>query len=701
MPPMPRHAPGASTSLAEWLRVPRPEAEPGIWRYGHRPKLAQEPDRIDDRQLLGGALLALLVALLVWSLITNGYIPVLGWLYGLFPNSWAWGGESHSLLGKLLFNYCIYAVLLVPLFWVAGRAGRWPEVWRRHVRKRFRGGDETASARNASAAGSAAGPNSAPKNGETAAPADHALGPDDPAFWPGVRGAGEHAAADLLTAEVRAGRMNDVDYARIAMEWRAVEAQPERRQRFTAEVMSRAAAAFVHPSAARDLPSRVARHDLRTGQVRLGSVPDVERNPYRYRGTALALEPGLLSTSLLAVGPSGAGKTAKVVRPVVETLALQALAGRTALVAAGPAGSGLGPDSAFDVVIKLGHPDSAYDLDLYGGTTDPDEAAAVLAEALVGDDPQTDPRRAATALAQLIGPYRAAHGRFPPVPELRELLDGVPVALAALREACESSGSHVAGAALRELDARERQSSRADDPGRLLADRVALLDRPAFAGFFDTSGESRPFSMRALEHAVRVRIDLPDRGHAEASRLLSRLLLAQFSACVAARDDRSHFACLVLDDATHAITESAVREIQRLRSANAGVLLALRTLADVPENLRTALLGAVGCRVVMAGVNTWDGEVFAQAWGRDWVQTEDVTHTPDYHGGLVTRWVRGIRALFTGVRATTQSVTVRTVQRERWSASDLANDLPPGHAVLSLTTVRGERTPPILAELGE
>ncbi|WP_314176971.1 ATP-binding protein [Streptomyces winkii] len=688
VPPEPSHAPGPDSRLADWLRMPRPEAEPGIWRYGHKVRPPEDPDRVGDRQLLGGALLALLVAVFVWSMFANKYPPVFDWIYGVFPESWAWGGESESALGAFFFNYVIvYGIVLTPLLYIAGRAGRWPEVWRRYV------GGRSGTRPGARAADLA--------NRRVVAEKADAAGSGDPVSWPEVRDAGEHAAADALAAEVSSGRMNDVDYARISKEWQAVRAQPARRPSFTAEVLDRAAAAFAHPSGARDLPARTARHDLLTGQVRLGSAPDVERNPYRYRGTALALAPELLSTSLLVVGPSAAGKTSKVARPVVETLALQALVGRTAVVAVGPPGAGLGPESAFDVVIKLGSPDSAHDLDLYSGTTDPDEAAAVLAEALVGDDPQADPRRAATVLAQLIGPYRAAHGRFPSVPALRELLDGVPVALAALREACKEAGPHTAGTALRELDARERQSSREDDPGRLLADRVAVLDRPAFAGFFDTAADARPFSMRALEHAVRVRIDLPERGHAEASRLLSRLLLAQFSACAVARADSSRFACLVLDDATHTLTPASVREIQRLRTANAGVVLGLRSLADVPEHLRSAALGAVGCRVVLSGVNTWDGEVFAQAWGREWVQTEDVTHAPDFHGGLLTRWVRGIRTLFTGVRATTRSVTVRRVQRERWSASDLANDLPPGHAVLSLTTVRGERTPPILAELGE
>ncbi|MDG4866253.1 ATP-binding protein, partial [Streptomyces sp. T-3] len=196
-------------------------------------------------------------------------------------------------------------------------------------------------------------------------------------------------------------------------------------------------------------------------------------------------------------------------------------------------------------------------------------AAAVLAEALVGDlaDPQPggDSRRSTTVLAQLLGPFHTVHARFPGVPELRELLDGAPVPLGNLRKALDEGGHH---AMVRELDARDRQSGTPGDPGRLLADRIALLDRPAFAGFFDTSGQGSPFSLRALDHPVRVRVDLPERGHADASRILARLILAQFTASAAHREDRSLFACLVLDDASRTVTPEAVRAVQRLRSAN-------------------------------------------------------------------------------------------------------------------------------------
>jgi hypothetical protein len=44
-------------------------------------------------------------------------------------------------------------------------------------------------------------------------------------------------------------------------------------------------------------------------------------------------------------------------------------------------------------------------------------------------------------------------------------------------------------------------------------------------------------------------------------------------------------------------------------------------------------------------------------------------------------------------------VTTRKVERRRWSASDLAQVLPRGHAVVSLTSVDGTQVPPLLIRL--
>ncbi|MFJ6760150.1 ATP-binding protein [Streptomyces sp. NPDC091273] len=673
LPPKPTHAPSAGPTLGDWLRFPRSPDGPGVWTYGHVPRAAEEPEETPTRQLISGALISLLAGLLLWSLLWNGYLGGF-WLWPLYmftPDSWA------GTLPSVVASYVWYAVVATILVIGFGRLGRWPELGRRALRSRA-----ARPLRSAGPAGPVAG------------------GPDDPARWPQLRDVGMGEAADRLEGEAGGGRMNDVDYARIRRAWDSVRVDPSRMRAFGDAVRDKGAGACVHPSGARDLPVRAARHDLLARQVLLGTVEDGVRNPYARRGTGFALDPDVLGTSLLAVGPSGSGKTRRLVRPVVESLALQALAGQAAVVAVGAAGTQLGPDDAYDVVVRIGDPASVYDLDLYGGATDPDEAATLLAEAFVGDVPGMDVRRAATALAQLLGPFRAAYGRFPAVPELRELLDQVPAAFEALRRDLGPVGGGQQ-AMLRELDARTRQHGAHGDPGPALADRVALLDRPAFAGFFDTTGQGRPFSLRALEHPLRVRVDLPERGHADASRILARLLLAQFNASVAARSDRSLFAFLALDDASRTLTAETVRGVQRLRSAHAGVLLTLRTLDDVPEALRTPLLGAVGCRMAFSGVTTWDGKRFAEAWGTEWVETRDVTHRTVFADQPLTRAMHAFRKLVTGKAVTTDAVTVRQVERERWSASDLAHSVPPGHAVLSLTSVRGERAAPLLVRLAE
>ncbi|MDX3644196.1 ATP-binding protein [Streptomyces sp. MB09-02B] len=682
VPPMPTGAPGApgmpgvpprpdGNAFLSWLRTPRPDAAPGVWRFGHRPRPEEEPETVPARQLLGGALIAFLVGWLIWSLLWNGYLG--GWwlvpLYAMIPDSWA---PAHSYSAVVL-SYVWYAVVALAIMIGVGRLGRWGEVWRRYGASRFR----------------------QPRERQVVPPPQ-----DDPAQWNPLREAGAGEAAERLVAEAGAGLMRDVDHARIMRAWQGVRSGRHSLATFTGAVLKDGAAACLHPSGERDLPARLARHDLVTGQVRLGGTVDDPRNPYAYRGTGLALGPDLLGTSLLAVGPAGSGKTGSVVWPVAESLCLHALAGRAAVVVVGAAGAGLGPVDAYDVVVRIGNPESVYDLDLYGGTTDPDEAAAVLAEALVGDladpHPGGDSRRSTTVLAQLLGPFKAVHGRFPSVPQLRQLLDGAPGPLGELREGLQDAGQE---SLLRELDARERQLAHPGDLGALLADRVALLDRPAFAGFFDTSGQSRPFSLRALDHPVRVRIDLPERGHADASRILARLVLAQFTASVAVREDRSLFACLVLDDATGVVTPEAVRGIQRLRSTNAGAVLTLRTLDDVPRPLRGPLLGATGCRMALSGLTPWDGQDFAEVWGKEWTEARDVTDRQIIADSPAGKAWHALRRVMTGHAPTARAVTVRQVERERWSASELAHGVPPGHAVLSLTNVRGEHAPPLLVDL--
>ncbi|MFF2999345.1 ATP/GTP-binding protein [Streptomyces sp. NPDC057950] len=625
----------------------------------------------------GRAVIAAVAALVTLTLVWPEAFPGVGWdplpIVDPVLSLVALIAGGHEVFRSATLTYGVYTVITVLVLLPFAKLGGWWPL----ARERF-------GSRSAPAAAPAP---SAEPPGASGAPAE----------WPELRATGQHKAADLLSSEVLSERMNDVDCARILRAWTSAK-RDGRLAVFSDTVLRRGAAAWTHPSGARDLPSRAAPHDLLAAQVRLGRWVARERTPLAYSGAGAALDPATLGTSLLAVGPAGSGKTRHLVRPVVESLGLQALTARCAVVAVAAAGTPVGPDTSYDVVVKLGDPESVHDLDLYADCDDSDEAAALLAEGLVGSVDGVDVRRAATALAQLLGPYRTLHGTFPTIPVLRELLEGVPAVVEPLRQGL-SAGGHPA--MLRELEARLRQKGGSNDPGPVLADRLALLDRPVFSDFFGAGGSARPFSLRAVaHHPLRVRIDLPERGYEEASQLITRLLLAQFATVVRGGGERGHFACLVLDDATGALTAGTVRRIQGFRAQNAGVVLALRTIGDIPEALHGPLYGAVGCRMAFSGVTTWDGGRFAESWGTEWVEARDVAQHTVFADQPMTRAIHALRKLVTGKAVTTDAVTVRQVEREHWSASELAHAVPPGHAVLSLTSVKGEHAPPLLVDLG-
>ncbi|WP_053112047.1 hypothetical protein [Kitasatospora sp. MY 5-36] len=675
--PLPHQRPAAGTSsfdLATWACAPRPDADPGVYRLGYR---RVDPERAEAAKVATWPLLlrAGLNAVVAWFAYLYGtqlltYVLVwFGGQTGIGPL--ASPSESEAMFTLLVANILVIAVVIK----IFGRMGRWPEVWRRYVAPLL---SRTVTEEQ-------------PVE-EDAPGAVEAVRGQDP--WDGLRRGGAAEAAVRLEGEA----VGDVDYVRIRRAWESAQADPVFVPAFTEQVASRGAAAFAHPSEARELPGRAERHDLLLGQVRLGTAQDVPKNPLGHRAAGFALDPAVLGTSLLAVGPAGTGKTARLARPVAEALCLQALSGTACAVVVGAADADLGPDSWYDVVIAPGDPSSLYGLDLYGAARDPDEAAARLAEALLPDELTARAEHARTALQQVVGPFHAAYGRYPGVRELRALLAGEPDVLAALVKALGVAGRLAVHE--RDLEYRERQRDRADDPGALLADRLALLERPAFEGAFATDSTGRPpFAMRVLDHPLRVRVKLPERSHPEAARMLSRLVVGQFVQAAGAREDRSLFAGLVVDDASAALDAAAVRGLQRMRGANAGAVLLLRTLVDLPEALRAPLFGAVGCRMAFPGIAPWDGKLFSEAWGTHLVQETAVTHTPDTSGGVIRRAGRVGRKALSGTTAQTESVTTRDVERLRWSPSDLAHALPAGHAVVSLTAVSGEQVPPLLVDL--
>ncbi|WP_052439546.1 hypothetical protein [Streptacidiphilus jiangxiensis] len=662
-----------------WVSAKRHRTPPAIFSLGPEPRPSDPKTLADDAipgwKLILRAALNFLVALEIFMWLTGG---ALVWALGFVWPALIKAAGQEEFWATTLLNLLYVPVALILVF-VFGRMGRWKAVWRRY--------GSPAWSRLRGVAVPTAGP---------------VRGPVEPVdVWGPLRVVADPGTLALLDAETAQGLVGDVDHQRLLGALERVRQEPERLAALLGAVREHGAVACAHPSGARDLPGRSLAHDLLSRQLRLGAAENVPKNPAGYRGADIALDPLLLGTSLLAVGPAGSGKTTRLTRPVAEALCLQALTGSAVVVVVGAADADLGPAAWYDVVVAPGDPQAGYGLDLFGGAAHADEAAARLADALLPDELALRTESARLALQQIVGPFESGYGRLPGVRELVLLLRGEEQAWAGLLAAVRGSG--MLDRHQHELAQRERMHGLADDPGTLLADRLALLDRPVFAGCFNPSaGDRAPlplFALRALDHPLRVRIALPDHSHPEAARILARLAVGQFLHAAASRADRSLFAGLVVDDASAAVDTHAVRGLQRLRAANAGAVLGLRTLVDLPESLRAPLFGAVGGRMAFPGLAPWDGKLFEEAWGTVWVDERDVTRSLDTSGGVVRRSFRGMRALLEGERAQTESVTTRKVERRRWSASDLAQVLPRGHAVVSLTSVDGTQVPPLLVRL--
>jgi hypothetical protein len=504
--------------------------------------------------------------------------------------------------------------------------------------------------------------------------------PPKPDMWVDLRQAGHVAAASRLDVAADHGELTDVDYVRVVRVIRQARGDDERLRAVAAEIEDSGAHAWLHPSGQRDLPARLGEHDLMTGQVRLGVASASAKNPATHAGQTFALDAEVLRTSLLVIGPTGSGKTRSFARPIVELLGLQTLTNMASVVVIDPHGDYALP-GFFDVDIDPLDPDSQWGFDLFGGARNPAEAADRLAGALLppGVEPEAD-AAAHNGLDAALSWFREREGRYPTLKELiAELTEGGP---------------------------------------RLLVERLRLLDRPALVELFDGRGGQK-FSMREIDRPMRVRIALPEGAYPQAARILARLAVSQFVQTVSAPDvDRSIFKGLIVDDAGRFVDEYVVQGLQRARAANAGLILLAQSMREFPEDLRATVFANTGCKAVFAGIDPQDASYIADFWGKQWVAETTVTTGqenttrsgtitgPPERGRSVKSMGRNARrpgqllALTGGSSVAQQrSVATRPVERYVWSPSEIINEIPTGHALVSLSTAEGFRTPPVLVDL--
>lgn len=76
LPPLPPRSPAAVFDVRHWLRAHRADAEPGLWRYGYRPRPAGGSAEVPTRALVVGALISIVCGVFAWAVWRTDYIAV-------------------------------------------------------------------------------------------------------------------------------------------------------------------------------------------------------------------------------------------------------------------------------------------------------------------------------------------------------------------------------------------------------------------------------------------------------------------------------------------------------------------------------------------------------------------------------------------------------------------------------------------------
>lgn len=192
-----------------------------------------------------------------------------------------------------------------------------------------------------------------------------------------------------------------------------------------------------------------------------------------------------------------------------------------------------------------------------------------------------------------------------------------------------------------------------------------------------------------------MRVVLPEAQYPDASLILARLVVSQFVQVVLSTDsNRTIFKSLIIDEAGRFVDDYVARGVQRVRAHNAGLVLLTQTLSEFRPDVRPTVFGSTGCKAVFAGVDPADAQAFSAWFGEHYVT--EITRS---RGQQASQRYDGTHAPAGHNQSESRSISIRQVERPRWSPSDIITAIPAGHAVISLARSTGQRAGPVLVNL--
>jgi uncharacterized membrane protein YgcG len=364
----------------------------------------------------------------------------------------------------------------------------------------------------------------------------------------------------------------------------------------------------------------------------------------------------MLRTNLLIVAPPGSGKTSSIFRPLIEYLRR---IGASAIFFDSK-GQDF-PAELFDLNFELSDPSRSIKINLFSGDS-PSQAGERLGEALIpnlSDDKQYYVDVAKDTCAALVSSHHACFGSYPDLTQLLLYLSE-PAKIVELSEWVRQ----LEGPSQLEL---ERLAAGLNRINSLLTntkkDTLGSLNTAltplttSAAGALLVANPEPGGKVYTIEELLKeprlVRLSLPVAENPRIAPIIGRIILTQFNFVVLSPNcNRNILKIAAVDEAHNFITASIAKGMAQARSNNAGFMLALQTLSQIPdESVLDTIFASAGNKLVMAGVGDQDAERFSKTYGE--LEMPYITHSKSRGQSSSTNSSSGNTTSYSAGRSTT------------------------------------------------